>query len=350
MKTWVFFKLRMLQLKYDKTALFFSYIFPVLLLIGIGYANRDGETLVVHFSDFVATEESSTFIDNLKKEPLLKLEPIAERMSVVDDLLKENEIRHYLVVLGGDADRMHFEIRHNTMEENAIENSAVDAYLQRALTGNEFNNLVVKRIKSDKQTSYLQILLPGLIGMTLLLIGLNGFGNVLIEEQHRGLFKNIKTISASPIPFLAGLFLSRLVVCYSVAIVLFLIGVMVFNMSAQVNYLLVLLVVTLGTIAFLGLGLMLSTISPSVSAFTGIVNFVQLPFVVLGGVFFSITAFPDWLQLISNAIPLTSMNMAMQKIIFDSSAIGLAQISNELMVLTAWCLATLAISYRRFKW
>ncbi|MEJ2418736.1 MAG: hypothetical protein P8Y45_17750 [Exilibacterium sp.] len=40
-------------------------------------------------------------------------------------------------------------------------------------------------------------------------IGLKGFGDVLIKEKHEGLFKNIKTIDASPVPFLSGLFLSR---------------------------------------------------------------------------------------------------------------------------------------------
>ena len=53
-------------------------------------------------------------------------------------------------------------------------------------------------------------MLPGLIGMTLLIVALNGFGGVLIEERDHGLFKNIKTIDASPVAFLTGLFVSRL--------------------------------------------------------------------------------------------------------------------------------------------
>ena len=64
----------------------------------------------------------------------------------------------------------------------------------------------------------------------------------------------------------------------------FLISVFVFKMSISINYPLLLLIVTLGSFAFLGLGLMIATLSPSVSAFNGIVNFVQLPCIALGGV------------------------------------------------------------------
>ncbi len=352
-KTWIFFKLRMLQFRYDKTALLFSYIFPVLLLLGIGYANQSGSTLTVHYTNSFDTDpgaESERLLEKLAQFPLLELVPIGDKQPQVEALIKENKIKHYLTPDGSDGGERHYRIIHNSQADNAVENSAVDGYLQRALTGAGGQKLRTSYLASDQQASYLQILLPGLIGMTLLIIGLNGFGHVLIEEEHRGLFKNIKTISISPAPFLAGLFFSRLLISYSVAAVLFLVGVAVFDMSYQVNYVLLLLLVTLGSTTFLGLGLMLATLSPSVPAFTGMVNVVQLPFIVLGGVFFSAAAFPDWIQLIANAIPLTGLNLALQKTLSQPSTVGVAQLGSELVLMLIWCVVTLAISYRNFKW
>lgn len=368
-KAWIFFKLRLLQLKSDKTALFFSYILPVLLLLGIGYPlEKEGNTNVdLYYSDEVNNDTSKALIEYIEKHPLLNLKLYDDSQKSIQEAIESNEVKHFLrivpiessnttskydkdtqkIVKGG----IEYQLDRNTIKENNIENAAILGVLNEYFYPDLPSMVSEHEVKSDRYTSYIVILLPGLIGMTLLVIGLNGFGGVLIEEQHHGLFKNIKTIDVSPIPFLAGLFVSRLLVSYSVAIALFLVGVFVFNITMDVNYVLLGLVVTLGCLAFLGVGLMLSAISPSVNAFNGIVNFVQLPFIMLGGVFFSISVFPDWLQIIAKTIPLTQMNSAMQKVMFES--VGFHEISNispEIAILTTWCVFTLFIAHKRFSW
>lgn len=355
-RTWIFFKLRLLQLKSDKTALFFSYIFPVLLLIGIGLPMemRGDHQAELYYEDLVANEQSQRLISYLEEHALIKFMIYKDKELTVFDAIEKNEVKHFLSIVStkrSDNDTgIEYHLYRNTLDENHIETEAINSVI-----GQFFQPVqsVVKdnEVKSEHYTSYLAILLPGLIGMTLLLIGLNGFGGVLIEEKHYGLFKNIKTIDVSPVPFLGGLFLSRLLVSYTVAIALFFISVFVFDITAQVNYLLLALVVTLGCVAFLGIGLVITTISPSVSAFSGIVNFVQMPFIVLGGVFFSITTFPEWLQVIAKMIPLTQMNTAMQKLMFESVGFhNISMISIELMVLILWCVGTLLFARMKFSW
>ena len=88
--------------------------------------------------------------------------------------------------------------------ETGTPQAALRGLLDEQLDGRPAAALRPTEVKTGKYTSYLVTLLPGLIGMTLLIIGLNGFGAVLIEEEHHGLYKNIKTIDVSPLPFLAG--------------------------------------------------------------------------------------------------------------------------------------------------
>lgn len=356
-RTWVFLKLRMLQLKSDRTSLFFSYVLPVLLLLGIGYPLQmsGSSTIALSYLDQARQPGSDAFLEALRQHPLVELKPYAgldgEEVPA-EQALERNEVKHYLTLRPAASEAGFSATLHvNSLAENQVGNTAIKAVVNEALAASNAPAAGIEEVRSKRYTSYLVILLPGVIGMTLLIIGLNGFGGVLIEEEHHGLYKNIKSIDASPLPFLAGLFISRLLIAYSVAVALWLIGVFVFGIPARVNYALLLLVVTLGCVAFLGLGLLLATLSPSVTAFSGIVNFVQMPLIILGGVFFSVSAFPDWLQFISRLMPLTQLNTAMRELLFDSVGFqNMAKLYTEIAVLAAWCVFTLALARMRFKW
>ncbi|WP_037991215.1 ABC transporter permease [Teredinibacter turnerae] len=373
MKTWIFFKLRMLQLKYDKTALFFCYVFPVILLLGIGYPLQlqSDPKIEVYYQDFAANEESKATIALLDEQKLIELKPYEESIPAYE-AVADNDVKRVLTILAQDKSpdltaygvdvepaqvaneklgTISLHLIKNDIDENRIENAALASAIDQLVSGDTEIELDQYTLKSDRLTSYLVTLLPGLIGLTLMIIGFNGFGSVLIEEEHHGLFKNIKTIDVSPVPFLAGLFLSRLLVSHSVAIGLCLVAMLVFGIKFDFNIPMFFLVVTLGSIAFLGIGLFIATVSPSTTAFNGIVNFVQMPFIVLGGVFFSVSLFPDWLQYIALAIPLTQLNVAMQKVLFEPNDMNvIGGMSLELVVLFAWCVVSVVISKMKFKW
>jgi ABC-2 type transport system permease protein len=354
-RTWIFLKLRLLQLKSDKTALFFCYVMPVLLLLCIGYPlQMNGKPdIALAYSDLAGTESSEAFVRHLRGHALVQLQPYAKPEVPATQALESNDVKHYLELRAASTADGGFvaNLYANSLAENRVENTAIHAVVDESLRAVQAPVAQLREVPTNRYTSYLVTLLPGVIGMTLLIIGLNGFGGVLIEEEHHGLFKNIKTIDASPLPFLAGLFVSRMLVSYSVAVALMLIGVLVFSIPADINYVLLLLVVTLGCVAFLGLGLLLATLSPSVTAFNGIVNFVQMPLVILGGVFFSVSSFPEWLQSITHLMPLTQLNTAMRELLFDSVGFhNVAQLYPEIGVLGGWCVFTLLFARLRFKW
>lgn len=347
-RTWIFFKLRMVQLKSDRMALFFCYVLPVLLLLSIGYPlqMKGDPKITVFYTDAAQNASGQALVDYLRQRPLLTVHQYLDARRLPREALESNDIKHYLEIHASG-----YVLFGNSLVENRIENVALQSIVEGYLGSHGPSGLTAQMVTSERATSYLVILLPGLIGMTLLIIGLSGFGAVLISEKQHGLLRNIKTIDVSPVPFLAGLFVSRLLISYSVAVALFALAVFVFGISVHVNYLLLGFVVTLGCVAFLGLGLMLSTMSPSLSAFNGIVNMVQMPLVVLGGVFFSISTFPSWLQTIANLLPLTQLNMALRSILFESVGFAnMSQLYPQIAALALWGVLTLALARWKFKW
>lgn len=352
-KTWTFFKLRMKQLKSDKTGLFFAYVFPVLLLLGIGYPLQmmGNNKIKLAYAQIDESAETRAVVAGLSRQPMIALTKFDGSLEAADRAVARNEIAHFAVIRGATAEQgVRVDLHSNSLAENEVGALALTGLLQDA-RGGEKIALSRHRIAVSAQASYLAVLLPGVIGMTLLIIGLGGFGAVLIEEEHQGLFKNLKTIDISPMSFISGLFFSRMLVAYTVAAALVAISVLVFGISSDINIPLLLLVVTLGSATFLGLGLMISSFSKSVIAFNGIVNFVQLPLVILGGVFFSIAGFPLWLRRIAELLPLTEFNSAVRDLIFGSVGFNnMSELYPELAVLGVWAVVTLLLAGWKFRW
>ncbi|WP_444993820.1 ABC transporter permease [Aliikangiella sp. IMCC44359] len=368
-KVWVFFKLRLLQLRYDKTALFFSYFLPIVLLMGIGYPIElaNNKTISLYYDDQVNSDKTKKFLDYLEGHELIGLIQYKGKVEDFAANTTNSKLKHLLQILPVVESDAQNEYSSSDIESSIVFDARVellsgkniDEKIQRYALSEIINNfkrsnksfIHTKTLPFSSGYSYLSILLPGLIGMTLLTIGLNGFGGVLVSESFAGLFNNIKTINASPIPFLTGLFLTRLLISYTVAAALYLVGVLMFELATEVDYFLLFLIISLGCVSFLGLGLVIAVLSPSANAFSGIVSFVQIPFVLFSGVFFSTTAFPDWLQLGTQFIPLTHLNTAMKAILFDDvSLFEISKISKEIMVMSLWCVATVVLGWKKFKW
>ena len=109
-----------------------------------------------------------------------------------------------------------------------------------------------------------------------------------------------------------------------------------------------LLLATMGVIVFMGFGFVVSGIAKSESTIPPISNIITLPQFLLSGTFFSIDAFPTWLQPISRALPLTYLNDAMRKVAFEGA--GLWDVRSQMLIMLIWGIAIYAIAVKTFKW
>jgi ABC-2 type transport system permease protein len=68
----------------------------------------------------------------------------------------------------------------------------------------------------------------------------------------------------------------------------------------------------------------------------------------LAGTFFSIDAFPSWLQPICRVLPLTHLNDAMRKVAFEGA--HLIDCGKQLGILGIWMVIAYAMAIKFFKW
>jgi ABC-type polysaccharide/polyol phosphate export permease len=103
-----------------------------------------------------------------------------------------------------------------------------------------------------------------------------------------------------------------------------------------------------GALAFTALGLLTASRASTIEAISGILNLAMLPMWVLSGVFFSTTNFPEAVQPLIQALPLTALNDALRAVILEGAS--LIDIRHELGLLTAWAVVPFGIAVRFFKW
>jgi ABC-2 type transport system permease protein len=87
---------------------------------------------------------------------------------------------------------------------------------------------------------------------------------------------------------------------------------------------------------------------PTRKGVSGVLNLVMLPMFVLSGVFFPASRYPDALQPVVQALPLTALNDALRAIYNDALPIGGYAV--ELAILAAWMVVGFVLSLRLFRW
>lgn len=208
------------------------------------------------------------------------------------------------------------------------------------------------RFAKEKVTArgqrYVDFLLPGMVGMTLLNGGVWGVGYSLILLRTRKLLKRLCATPMRRSDLLLAFLLFRICMSLIEVVLLFAVGRLFFDIHVEGGPLALLALVVVSSLSFGGLGLLCGTRAQNPQTGAGWVNLATLPMFLLSGVFFQSTNFPDWMQPAIKLLPLTAFNDALRAIVNDGAAIG--AVVPELAILTAWAIACFAFALRIFRW
>jgi ABC-2 type transport system permease protein len=204
---------------------------------------------------------------------------------------------------------------------------------------------------SGRPYKYIDFILPGQLGFSLLSSGVFGTAFVFLSLR---LTLVIKRFFATPVKrysIVLGEAIARLAFSLLGSLFIILVGHYMFGFTlihGVTTVLNMLVLSAIGLIIFMGFGFTVSGIAKNESSVPPLSNIITLPQFLLSGTFFSITAFPTWLQYISKALPLTHLNDAMRKVAFEGA--GLGDVTHQLLILFAWFIGIYAIAVKTFKW
>lgn len=204
---------------------------------------------------------------------------------------------------------------------------------------------------SGREYKTIDFILPGQLGFSLLSSGVFGTAFVFLSLRVSLVIKRFFATPVKRYSIILGEMIARIVFSLIGALVIIGIGHFAFGFTlihGTVTVLNMLALSVIGLIVFMGFGFVVSGIAKNESSVPPIANIITLPQFLLSGTFFSISAFPSWLQPISKALPLTYLNDAMRKVAFEGA--GLFDVSHQILILLLWMVIIYTIAVKTFKW
>jgi ABC-type multidrug transport system permease subunit len=325
----------------EKEAVFWVFVFPVLLALALGIAFRSSgpEKLPVA----IESGAPDHLIRALSENPELQVDVLDE--SGAARALRTGKVA--VVVRAGSGDAS-YDFRFDpTRPESKTARLAVDDALQRALGRKDIVQVRDETV-TEPGARYIDFLVPGLVGMNLMGSGLWGLGFVVVQARTRKLLKRLAATPMRRSHFLLSFMFSRL--AFLVMEVLAVVGFawLVFGVSVHGSIIDLAIVSLIGAMAFAGIGLLVAARPKTIEGVSGLMNLVMLPMWLLSGTFFSSERFPQFLQPFIKALPLTALNDSLRSVMNDGASLSASWPAIAIMAL--WGVVSFLLALRLFRW
>jgi ABC-2 type transport system permease protein len=330
---------RLLEVKREPEALFWMFIFPVLMAVALGSAfpARTIDSIVAGVVQRPGADRIDATLKSIRGVTVRRL-----ASQDVDAALRRATVQ--IVVEPGPPPVYRFD---PARPESRLARRIVDDALQRASGRRD------RWTPSDVHVAipgsrYVDWLVPGLLGMTIMSTSLWGIGFPIVQARTRKLLKRLIATPMRRRDYLIAQALARLVFLSLEAGVLLAAGRLLFGMPIRGSLWLVIAISVLGAVSFAAIGLLAASRARTVEGLSGLLNLLILPMWILSGVFFASSNFPDALQPIIQVIPLTALNDALRDVILEG--LPLTALGRDIAVLLAWGAACFTLSLRWFRW
>jgi len=204
------------------------------------------------------------------------------------------------------------------------------------------------RPSTEPGSRYIDFLIPGILGMNLMISGLWSAGFVVVDMRQRKVLKRYVATPMRRSDFLLAISTSRLLLMVLEVLLLLGCGILVFHLRVLGSWASILLVSAAGAFTVAGMVLLAASRTQKSETANGIINIVMIPMLMLSGVFFSYEHFPEAIQPVLKILPLTALNDALRSIILEGLPLR-AQLS-RLLVLGIWGGISFMLALRWFRW
>jgi ABC-2 type transport system permease protein len=299
----------------DPLSLGMLVFIPALLLVMYGYAlSFDVKHIRIAVLDFNRTTESRAFLDSLFQNPYFDRIADLSASHEANDLLNRGIVRAVLVVPRDYSQRLlaNETVRVQALVDASDANTATTTIgylealadrtnrkirfeaLRRARTSPSLPTVMLEpRIWFNPELQSAQFLVPGLIGMLLMIAAVVATSLSIVREKERGTMEQIMVSPVRPGELILGKILPYVLVCIVTMVFILLLGRILFNVTVHGSFLLLSLSTILFLFASLGMGVLISTVTRSQQlAFQIAILTSLLPAVVLSGLIFPIRNMP----------------------------------------------------------
>lgn len=362
----VFAKIDTRRLFRDKMAIFFVFLFPLIFLFIFGgiFGRESDISFNVALLNESNTEFAKTFADNTRESEIIEVKEDITSREEADEAMTQSQIDAILVIpeeFGTVTKGQRFpsgelEVIYSKSNEQSGQTltsimQGVFQGINEELVGEQHQPFTVNAQASGKEgLSSFDYLFPGLLGFTILGMGLFGPTNVFPRMKQRGVLRRYHTTSLKVWQFVLGNVVSNsvgalLAVAFMIIVAL---TVPFFNLNFQGNIFELALFIILGAGVIFGFGLAIGGWAKNENQAAPLSNLVSFPMMFLSGTFFPRFLMPEWLQAVSGFLPLTPFIDGVRLIMVEGQ--HLAGILPQIGMLAAWGVVIYFIAFKVFRW
>jgi ABC-2 type transport system permease protein len=321
----------------EPEAVFWAVFFPILLTAGLGIAFRSQSTDVLKIA-----VSSPTVAASLAKDPGLSV------LQVDDGAARIALSTGKVALVASDGPNGSVIYRYdNTNPEGRMARILVDRAIQRA-AGRVDPRSAADELVREPGSRYVDFLVPGLVGLGIMSNAVWGLGFSIVDARRRKLTKRLVATPMSRAYYLLSYLVWRMILLVVEVTVPIGFGVLAFGVPVRGTVLNLAIICIVASLSFSALGLLIASRARTIEAVSGLMNLVQVPMWILSGVFFSAQRFPDAVQPLIQALPLTAVIDALRAHMLQGAS--LAQLTPQLATLTAWLGVCFALAMKLFRW
>lgn len=362
---WVMYLVNVRRVFRDRTALFWTFMFPLVFLFIFG--GIFGKNQSVSFSVALINRSHSQFAQQFveqaesKSQKILKVDKSVTTFVQANQKMARGELdatielpADFGSVKNGQALPSGQAIVHYT-ENNAQAAQTLTSVLQAEFQGVNTKLVkaqtpftVVNKQTNERSLSQFDYTFTGLLGFAILGMGIFGPMNIFPELKKMGILRRLHTTPLRVWQYFLATMMGQAVVGLMTLAVMFAVAIVVFHLKVVGNYFELALFLIFGIIMILGIGLALGGWAKNERQVAPLANIIVFPMMFLSGTFFPRYDMPQWLQNITTYMPLTPVIDGARLIATEGE--HLVNIGAQLGVMAVWTVVIYVIAFRVFKW
>jgi len=341
----------------NKFGLFFGLIFPVILILIFGaiFSGNSSGTITVYAQNQDSGQVSAQFLNALNSSSIVQVITVNTSENF-PKYLADHSVSDGIVI-PEDFSMNYATAKTVNVTVYGNPTSSTSGIVTGTVSGvanffnlQRFNGSTVIGVTSTsvnmEQTKYVDFLIPGLIGFSILVSPMFSLVNISSEYKKTKLFKQLSLTPLTKMEWLASKVLFYIVLSTVSFLLMVAVGIFVFGAHVTLTFWLIPFLV-LGPMLFSSLGMLVGTVTKNPETAGVIGNIVTFPMMFLAGTFFPISIMPQYLQSIAHVLPLYYIIDGLNAVMVYANY---TQASIDLSVVAVITIVLFTAAAKVFKW
>ena len=351
------------EFRRNRITLFFSIIFPILMIGMIGFIFQDSTSalnntpvgLVMKDTGLYGEQTVSLIVNIASDSDAIQIVQVAAQ-SEVNTLILNGEIRAAIVVPQNFSNSILTQTQARVLILTDPSNPTIaqgltqylsnvvvliSDHLSRELITSQMTidpDFLLYPIAVNVETivpgggSSFDFVAPGFIAMNVMMSGLTALGAALARERESGTLAGVLMAPIARTAIILGKTISFTLRNLFQGAITITMAILIFGITIRGSPLLIAGILIIGTISFLGLGIVATALTREQESAQLILGLLQFPMMFLSGVLFPVEQMPSFLQSVSKVLPLTYAVDALRKVMILGAGIDAVILSIIILI------------------